>query len=251
MILARDSVNSTWPLKQIIDKYITEEILAAVAAEHKAGRRLFVGTTNMDTREFVIWDLGKIASSGRAGALELYRKVLLASASIPVLFPPVYFEVEADGKKYQEMHSDGGLFAQVFFRGFLLDFEDAAEEAGLFPLNIEIYLYIVKNSKSLSSHDRVNVAPVTGSIAAATINSFIEISFTASLYRMYVLSNRYGIDFNLADIPDESGLVLSSLEFEPEEMHRLFDYSYQLAEQGYKWEKIPPGLDTDEINLKK
>ena len=248
LILARDSVNDIWPLKRLIDKYITEEVIVAVIAEYNAGRRLFVGTTNMDTREFVIWDMGKIAASGKDGALDLYRKVLLASASIPVLFPPVYFEVEADGKKYQEMHSDGGAFAQAFFRGFLLDFEDAAQEKGLLPLKAEVNLYIIKNSKSQMSHDRVNISPVISSIMATTINNFVEISFTASLYRMYVLTNKYGIDFNLADIPNESGLVMSPLKFEPEDMQQLFDYGYQLAEKGYKWEKAPPGLDTDEVN---
>ncbi len=113
--LISDSINDTWPLGKLIDRCVTKDVLAEVAKRHAAGHRLFVGTTNLDTSEFIIWDMGKIASSGRSDALDLYRRVLLASCSIPVLFPPVYFEVESAGETYYEMHVDGGTYAQLFF----------------------------------------------------------------------------------------------------------------------------------------
>ncbi|MCD6395477.1 MAG: hypothetical protein J7M40_18495, partial [Planctomycetes bacterium] len=119
LMLYADAVVDTAPLKRLIDRHIDKEVLAAVAAKHNAGHRLFMGTTNVDTREFIIWDMGRIAASGRNEALELYRKVTLASCSLPVVFGPVYFAVKGeDGNIYHEMHCDGGAYAQVFFRGF-------------------------------------------------------------------------------------------------------------------------------------
>ena len=246
-ILRSDSVYDTDPLKRVIDHYVTREMLDAVAVKHKTGRRLFIGTTNMDTLEFVIWNMGEIAASDRPDALEHYRKILLASASIPIIFPPVYFEVQAGGKTYHEMHSDGGTYAQVFFRGFLVDFKDALDEAGISLSDVEVALYIINNGKPFSSEYRENVMPRTYSIAAVTVSSLFKITLTSSLYRMYVLTKRYGADFNLADVPEDFEVTLPPLEFDTEDMQKLFDLGYQMAEGGYEWEKIPPAIDEDEI----
>jgi len=246
-VLQSDSVYDTAPLKQIIDRYVTAEMLDAVAAKHKSGRRLFIGTTNMDTLEFIIWNMGEIAASGREDALEHYRNILLASASIPILFPPVYFEVQAYGKKYHEMHSDGGTYAQVFFRGFLVDFKDALDNAGISLSDIEVFLYVINNGKHFTSEVRKNVTPRTYSIAGVTVTNLFKITLTSSLYRIYVLAKRYGADFNLADIPEDFEVTLPPLEFRTEDMRKLFDLGYQMAEHSYQWEKIPPAIDDDEI----
>ena len=83
-------MTDTTPLQKIVAKQVDEKILAAVAQAHQQGRRLFIGTTYMEAGKLVIWDMGAIAASGQPGALELFRKVMLASAAIPVAFPPVY-----------------------------------------------------------------------------------------------------------------------------------------------------------------
>ena len=44
----------------------------------------------------------------------MFRNVLLASSSIPGAFPPVLIDVEANGKRFQEMHVDGGVGGQFF-----------------------------------------------------------------------------------------------------------------------------------------
>ncbi|MCF7955684.1 MAG: patatin-like phospholipase family protein [Phycisphaerae bacterium] len=245
--LSRDALNSTWPLKKIIDSYVDEKMLADVAAKHAAGRRLFIGTTNMDTQEFVIWDMGKIASSKREGYIQLYRDILLASASIPVLFPPVYFEVQNEGNKYYEMHYDGGAYGNVLFGTLLLEFKDALEGIGTKPSHVEIKLYIIDNGKSLVKLKRSEVSPNIGSIASVTINNLFDITFNASLYRIYVLSSRYGVDFNLATIGKNSGLTLDPMNFDKKPMQRLFNYSYELARYGYEWVKVPPGVNPNEV----
>ena len=87
---------------------------AAIAAEYARGRMLLIGTTNLDMQRPVVWNIGAIAASGHPQALDLFRRILLASASIPGAFPPVLIEVEQDGRRFQEMHVDGGAFTQVF-----------------------------------------------------------------------------------------------------------------------------------------
>jgi hypothetical protein len=245
-ILQPDSIYDTDKLKQAIDHYITQEILDAVAAKHNSGRRLFIGTTNMDTMEFVIWDMGEIARSNRPEALEHYRKILLASASIPILFPPVYFEVEADGKKYYEMHSDGGVLAQAFYHEFMLEFVDALEDAGISIPDTELALYVINNGKNSTTKDRKKVPPKTYSIAAVTVSNLFKVTLRSSLYLMYMLAKRYDADFNLADIPEDFEMVTTPLEFNTKEMQKLFDLGYKMVEQGYEWEKIPPSIDGDE-----
>ena len=95
-IIGGNSLASTKPLAHRIAKGVDESFLQAVADAHSQGRRLYIGTTNLDSQRLVVWDMGAIASSGDKGALELFRKIMLASASIPVIFPPVYIDVEAD-----------------------------------------------------------------------------------------------------------------------------------------------------------
>ena len=109
-----ESLVDTWPLKRLITKEVTPELLAQVAEAYKRGRRLFVATTNLDAQRGVVWNMGAIAAKGDEASLELFRNVLRASTAIPGMFPPVLIDVEANGKKTQEMHADGGLAAQIF-----------------------------------------------------------------------------------------------------------------------------------------
>ncbi len=242
--------DSTWdlsPLGEVIQSNVTDELLAAVAAKHEAGYRLYVGTTNLDTAEFVIWDMGLIAASGRPGAREHFVRILLASASVPVLFPPVYFEVEGDdGNTYFEMHVDGSTFSQVFFRGFLLEIEDAVEI--LKPTEeVNVKLYIIRNGKLEDVEKRSNVKASVPSIAGRTIESLFKITLRASLYRMYVLARKYDIDVTVAAIPDDFGLDRDPLLFEDEGLRRLYDLGYLLGSEDYQWIKSPPKLDPSEV----
>ncbi len=241
-----DALNDTTPLKRLIAKYITQDILAAVAREHLAGRRLYVGTTDLDDDEFVIWDLGAIAASNRPDKLEQYRNALLASGSIPYFFPPVYFEVEAEGETYSEMHVDGGAKAAVFFRGFMLDYEDALEANGLTHDDVEANLYVVVNSKARDGPEPSPVRPAISHIAGASVASLYNVVTTSNLYRMYVLARRNGIRFRLATIPDDYPLGDSKL-FDADQMSQLFNFGYELAKEGYPWLEAPPGLDPDEL----
>ena len=112
--LYHDALSDTAPLFTLISEFVNAEMLADIAREYSRGRLLFIGTTNLDVQRPVIWNVGAIAASQHPGALDLVRKILLASAAIPGAFPPVLIEVEIDGQRYSEMHVDGGAIAQVF-----------------------------------------------------------------------------------------------------------------------------------------
>ena len=109
-----DAMTDNSPLFKTISGYLDEAMLAAIAKGYDDGRLLLIGTSDLDAQHPVIWNIGAIAKSGHPRALETIRRILLASAAIPGAFPPTMFDVTLDGKPYQEMHVDGGAFAQAF-----------------------------------------------------------------------------------------------------------------------------------------
>ncbi len=130
-LLTGEALADTGPLVTLIEQHVDAELLQRVAAAHARGRRLYIGTVDLDAQRFVVWNMGVIASSGDPDALALFRKVMLASASIPIAFPPVYFDVEADGRSYDEMHVDGGVGARVFIAGGLFRHSIFQQRGGL------------------------------------------------------------------------------------------------------------------------
>src|SRR5262249_17534257 len=108
------SLLDTWPLKDLMTQLVTPELVADVASEYQRGRRLFVVTSNLDVGRPVVWNMGAIAARRNDAAVQLFRDVLLASASLPGIFPPVYIDVESNGQRFREMHVDGGLGGPFF-----------------------------------------------------------------------------------------------------------------------------------------
>src|SRR5437764_11590271 len=102
-----DALADSSPLRKHIEAEITPEVLAAVARAHAEGRRLYVGTTDLDRKQLVIWDLGAIAAADDPNKLQLFRHLLLASASVPGVLPPVPINVEVNGEHFTELHVDG------------------------------------------------------------------------------------------------------------------------------------------------
>jgi hypothetical protein len=121
IIFQGEAFARTTPLKQLIETHFDADFLTAVATAHNQGRRLYVGTTHMDAQTLVVWNMGAVANSGHPDALDLFQEVILASSSIPVAFPPVFIKVEVDGRRYDEMHTDGGTVTQVFFNEGTVD----------------------------------------------------------------------------------------------------------------------------------
>ena len=234
-----DGLADTSPLANLLVQCIDDKVLAAVAAEHRKGRRLYIGTTNLEAGRIVVWNMGAIAASGRPDALQLFRDVMRASASIPVAFPPVYFDVEVEGRKYDEMHVDGGTTTQVFFYGFMLDIAAAMREAGV-ESKPPVRIFVVKNGglRPQGSH----VEPLLLPIAGRAVLQLCYSQGIGDLYRIYATATRDGIDFNLTYIPDEYKAAPKEM-FDRVEMKRLFDFAYEKASRGYSWLKLPPGME--------
>lgn len=241
--LSKNSLVSTGPLERLIKKYVDKELLEKVAAEYDKGRRLYIGTTNLDAQRLVIWDMGKIASVGGEKALALFRKVMLASASIPVAFPPVYFDVDVDGRTYDEMHVDGGTTRQVFFLYDVLQGCDKAfKEKGIDASKLKYNIYIIRNGYV----DPVwkEVPNELSAIAERTIDTMTNAQGSGDLYQLYVFAKASKGDFNLAYIPSDN--VYNSKElFDTSVMRELFDLGFRQAEKGYPWKKTPPGMSED------
>ena len=241
-ILTGDAVVDANPFKDQLIKYITPEMLEEIADEYAMGRRLFIGTTNLDAKRPVIWNIGAIASSGHPQALELVHSIILASASIPGVFPPVYIEVQADGQHYDEMHVDGGTTSQVFLYPGKYDYNFVREELGI---TSPARAFVIRNSRL--EMDWKAVKPTLTSIGIESISTLIMTQGFGDLYRIYFGTQRDGIEYNLAYIPDY-------FKMEPEEpfdqiyMQRLFDFGYHLAVKGYPWDKSPPVFFQDGSN---
>ena len=236
-ILTADSAADTTPLREMLRNEIDVKVLEDIVAEHDKGRRLFIGTTNLDAKRPVIWNIGIIAKSGVPNALELVRDILVASASIPGAFTPIYIEVEADGHRYDEIHVDGGTSSQVFLYPASLDMRWAMRQAGL---KGKSRIYVIRNSRM--EPDWKTVKPKIIPILDNTISTLIRTQGMGDLYRIYLGAQRDGMDYNLSFIPSDFDEKPKEV-FDPEYMGKLFDLGYQMTKNGYPWEKVPPGFE--------
>jgi predicted patatin/cPLA2 family phospholipase len=236
-ILTADSAADTKPLRKILEEVIDVKMLEDIVAEHDKGRRLFIGTTNLDAKRSVIWSIGVIAKSGAPNALQLVRDILLASASIPGAFTPVYIEVEANGRRYDEIHVDGGTSSQVFLYPASLDMRWGMRQIGF---KGKSRIYVIRNSRIEPDWETVKpkIVPILGN----TVDTLIRTQGIGDLYRIYLGAQRDGIDYNLAFIPSDFEEKPKEA-FDPVYMGKLFDLGYQMAQNGYPWEKAPPGFE--------
>jgi predicted patatin/cPLA2 family phospholipase len=235
--LFSDAIMDTAPLKVLLEKYVDEELLRAVAREYKRGRILFIATTNLDADLPVIWNMGAIASSGHPDALELFRNIMIASASIPLVFPPVYIEVEANGKVYDEIHVDGGAASQVFLYPVRFTFKEYYEHEGVIRKR---HAYIIRNAELFPKWEIVQ--PSIFSIGGRSLSMLIKTQGLGDIYRIYWTMQRDEVDFNFAYIPPEFKEESREM-FDKEYMTKLYNYGYKKAKQGYPWLKEPPEVD--------
>lgn len=230
------SVADSGPLKRRIETFITPELLDALAVEHRKGRRLLVGTTNLDARRPVIWNITSIAASDNPRRLKLVRDVILASASIPGVAPPVLIDVTARGQTFQEMHVDGGVVSSVAFAPTGLSLGNPFE--GEIPL--QRTLYVVQNNKLRASY-----GPAEDSlfpIVRETVSEMIRGQARGDQIRLFYQAQRDGIGYRLAFVP-ESFEFEADGPFDPAYMRSLYELGYALAKNDYPWFDTPPGLD--------
>jgi predicted acylesterase/phospholipase RssA len=233
-----DALADNRPLWNRVAREVDRALLDEIAAEYQKGRLLLIGTSDLDARQGVIWNMTRIASSKDPRALELFRSIMVTSAAIPGAFPPTMIDVEVGGKAHQEMHVDGGAVAQVFLYPPTIRTTELSRKAP--PIERERRAFIIRNSRL--DPDWAEVERRTLSISGRAISSLINSQGIGDLYRIYATTQRDRVDFNLAYIPKEFDAPHPE-EFDTEYMRQLFAFAYDRAARGYPWAKLPPGLD--------
>ena len=229
-----DAMADTSPLAAVIATYVDQKMFDAIAREYREGRLLLIGTTDLDSQRPVIWNIGALAASGHPQALDLFRKILRASAAIPGAFQPVLIDIELDGHKYQEMHVDGGAIAQLFLYPPSIDLS----RSGIKRVRTA---YIIRNARL--DPDYAASERRTLSIAGRAINTMLASSGRNDVLRIYFISQRDSVDYNLAYIGTDFVSAPKTGEFDQAYMRALYAYGYNQAKAGREWHKAPPNLE--------
>jgi predicted patatin/cPLA2 family phospholipase len=238
--LLGDAATDSTPLREKLAKYVDEKVMLAIAEEYRKGRVLDIVTTNLDAGRPVVWNIGLIASSGSPDALQLIHDIMLASASIPAAFPPVMFEVEANGEYYDELHVDGGATSVLYLYPIGIDFEKLADHM---DVKGTPNVYVIRNGKLQKRWKTVDRSTIP--IAMRSLDSLMSSVVLGDIYRIYLSTRRDGLNYNLAFIP-ETFTEEASEPFDREYMTSLFNLGYEQARNGYEWSRTPPGYDTRE-----
>lgn len=240
--IAGDALTDNTPLRGMISRHVDDTMVRRIAEEYGKGRLLFILTTNLDQGRPVIWNIGAIAASNNPKARELIIEVLLASTSIPAVFPPVMLDVTIGGERYQEMHVDGGTVAQAFLYPPSISLRLAAARTGIVVSKLRTerkrVAYVIRNGRFTRPEESVRLQTVA--IAKEALATMITSSGVNDTYRMFLLARRDGVDFNLASIGDDFDVPYKG-PFDKGYMQTLFAYGYQKGRAGYPWQKVPPG----------
>jgi predicted acylesterase/phospholipase RssA len=224
------SVYSGRPLRQLIDAYVSDEMIRAIAREAAKGRLLLVVTTDVASGEPVIWDLGAIAKNGGSSARTLFRDVLVASASVPGMFPPVIIRVSENGLNNHQAHVDGATTVPFFVPPALLQTERSVPGTG----RAEVFI-IVDGSLS-------EAARTTRLTARAILSRGIRVGLRHMLLTTLELNaataQLEGADLQYSSVP--AGYPLpNAFDFSARIRRPLFQYAYQCAETGRFWTALP------------
>jgi hypothetical protein len=226
-----ESFLDTWPLRRLLEKRVTPDLVAAVAAEHKKGRRLLVVTTNVDAGRRVIWDMGAIAQKGDDAAVKLFRDVLLASSAIPGFFTPVLIDVEANGKKFQELHLDGSVTAPFFVA------PEAMLEAGNTARLPATELYIILNARL--APDFYPPERTTVAILSRLIGVVLKTGLRAEALLFAANAQRLGIPIQVAQVGESFDHPARGL-FDEKYMNALFEHGAERARKATAFVPIVP-----------
>lgn len=219
-------------LEALIAPIIDQRLIDAVAVEHARGRRLLIATTNLDSQKATIWDMGAIASRGGEAALKLFREVMLASASVPGLFPPKLFDVEAGGERYQEMHVDGGVAAPLFLMpDALLHWHSLSQRLR------RGRVYVVVNTV-LDPTPR-STPPGVASIMVRGFETMLRFSYRQALSLAASFCLRHNLPLSVASIPSSFD-HFNMLKFDTETMRSIFDAAVTLAAEDRLWSSAAP-----------
>ncbi|MEJ2498160.1 MAG: patatin-like phospholipase family protein [Sulfurovaceae bacterium] len=194
-------------------------------------RVLLIGTTDLDAQRPVVWNITKIAMSGRKDAKKLIRKIMLASASIPGAFPPVLIDVTIDGKRYQEVHVDGSVTRQIFIYPRTLNIYEYENRLGIAPKKT---FWLIRNTKIDPVYSPVSLS--LRDIAERSISTLIKYQGRDNIYNIISIAKRDGFDVYITNVPKDFDKPLKEL-FDPEYMRALYDVGYKRGISKSAWQK--------------
>lgn len=223
------SVFSAEPLEEMVAHYVTPDLINEIAAEHAKGRRLYVITTNIDTQRTAIWNMGAIASAKSPAALDLFRTVLLASASVPGVLPPQQIEVVHNGQVFQEMHLDGGITANIML------LPEAILKSGQHTrLASKPTLYLLFNGKI--GHEYKLVKPRTVSILERAFGTAIKASSRQSIIAARQFAKTEGWHLKMAALSNAFAMPVNEVELNEQELTSLFNEGVRSGRQRDVWQ---------------
>ncbi|MBB4367494.1 putative patatin/cPLA2 family phospholipase [Bradyrhizobium sp. cir1] len=219
-------------LRELVARYVGPEIMAQVARENARGRRLLIVTTDLDTQRTAIWDMGKIAAVGTPEALKLFRDVMAASASIPLVFPPIMIDAEGQGRRFQEMHVDGGVTAPVLTLPEALLFQGSR-----LPGTAKMDIYILVNKKIERNFELVSNSTID--VASRSLSAITQSQTRSIIFSTYDFARRNRLGFHLSYIARDYPAPPSE-GFDTGYMRALYQYGYQKAAAGEAWTSTLP-----------
>ena len=222
-------------LRDLIGRYVTPDLLVAIAAEQAKGRRLYVVTTNLDQQRAVIWNMGAIAASGAPNARDLFRDVLTASASVPAVFKPQLLDVQAEGRGFQEMHVDGSVVIPVFtLPQAFLPRDSRIRSAGRSDI------YVVINGKVEPEFDVVadSTIPIAerSFVTASQARSRVTLAATESY------AQRSGIGYHVTYVDKNTPRPPTGRGFDTGYMRNLYNLGFEKGRSGTLWTSTVPGI---------
>jgi hypothetical protein len=243
--LVSESLANTTRLKEKVADVLTAEVARKIAAEHAKGRRLYVGTTELDGKRFVVWDMGEIAGRGTPESLDLMQQIILGSSAIPGFFPPARIEVTVDGKPYVERHVDGGVSAAIFFRPPYRPPGERSEPIDESLAGTDVYCVVAGKLYA----DPAVVKPRSLTIVGNAVSAILYSQARGDLQRIWTMCELTGMNFRLTSIPEEFPVPETSTDFDPVKMTAMFEEGRRQVFGGNLWRVKPPASAPGESPL--
>ncbi len=239
-----ESYADTAPLAARIKTFVSAELMHDLAEAHHQGRRLYIGTTEEEGKQFVIWDIGAMAVRNGPGDRELIGKVLLASSAAPGFFPAVKIDVIVDGDKHTERHVDGGVSQALFYRPPFVPPSDRSNVAARDVAGTKVYVIVA--GKLYADPEVTRPWSLN---QGGNISTLIYAQTRGDLQRLYTVCLLAGMDYYVSAVPPEYPMTTSSAEFKPAEMTALFEEGRRVIHSETPWRTLPPGVGAGESTL--
>jgi predicted acylesterase/phospholipase RssA len=239
-VIFGSSLYSGRPLQRLIDAHVSEAMILAVAREADKGRLLLVATTDVARGEPVIWDLGAIAKNGGPTARTLFRDVLVASASVPGMFPPVIIRVNENGLAHDQAHVDGAATVPFFVPPAFLQ-----TTPGILSAHRTAVFVIVDG---LLGEAARTTRLTARSILSRSIHVGLSHLMLTTMELTAATAQLDGADLQYSSLPPRYPLS-DSFDFSPTIRRPLFRYAYECAQAGRLWTAFPYA-DSDNEDLR-